>query len=477
MPPPLTYSQPSLKIGAKEDSLIAIGDAGICGNRGEDVPDLHQWLTVLYQGLPNHNYGWWLTTREHPDVATLVTAAQFVYGRFGERSGSLDADDYNDLQRALGRSVPAGGARTVLNRHLLLNMWRPLRLLERVRSRGINPFRLTDQGLELAQTTEPRRVLESILREVRFVHEDWTRPQVMASYTGISVHPYQVLSAVLEGTDGYLERHEYRLFVSRMRRDDQNSISEAIELVRDFRTRTQGTREALIALEAPVFPVPKSYQNWVDMDLHTFSLFALGTQFRRNDTVLVLAGTAVDATVANAFVFPQGSSTVETAVPDSLRRSSRRQVALRMPAANPLLDIPPPPSIEVNSGQEAEGFVRRLLEANGFDVRDFSRLRGYGFDLWARHPTTGSVYYCEVKSSTGTLGSVEFTRLEVEAAEKYGERYVVFCVEHFDSSRSNGEVWTVQDPWRDLPSVQTPNTTINYSAPRSEWLTVAKRLE
>ena len=279
------------------------------------MPDLHQWLTVLYQGLPNHNYGWWLTTREHQDVATLVTAAQFVYGRFGEQSGSFDTDDYNNLQRALGKSVPAGGARVVLNRHLLLNMWRPLRLLDRVRTRNINPFRLTDQGLELAQSTEPRRVLESVLREVRFVHEDWTRPQVMASYTGISVHPYQVLSAVLGGTDGYLDRHEYRLFVSRMRHDDQDSIDQAIELVRDFRTRNQGTREGLLALEAPVFPGKKSYHNWVDMDLHTFSLFALGTQFRRNDTALVLAGTAVDATVANAFVYPQGSGTVETSIP------------------------------------------------------------------------------------------------------------------------------------------------------------------
>ena len=441
------------------------------------MPDLHQWLTAQYQGLPDHNYGWWLTTREHPDVATLVTAVQFVYGRFGEQSGSLADDDYNDLQRALGRGVPARGARTVLNRHILLNMWRPLRLLERVQNGKINPFRLTDHGVELAQATEPRRVLESILREVRFVHQDWTRPKVMASYTGISVHPYQVLSAVLEGTDGYLGRHEYRLFVSRMRLDDQASISEAIELVRDFRACSQTTREGLVALEAPIFPNPKTYHNWVDMDLHTFSLFALGTQFRRSDTVLVLAGTAVDATVANAFVFPQGSSTVETTIPDSLRRPRRRQVALRTPAANPLFDTPPPPNIETNSGQEAEGFVTRLLEANGFEVRDFSRLRGYGFDLWARHPASGSVYYCEVKSSIGTLGRVEFTRLEVEAAEKYGERYVVFCVENFDSSRAIGEVWTIQDPWGDLPSVQTPNTTITYGAPRSEWRTVAKRLE
>ena len=441
------------------------------------MPDLHQWLQALYQGVPNHNYGWWLTTREHQDVATLVTAVQFVYGRFGRQRGSLSYDDYNDLQRALGRAVPAGGARTVLNRHLLLNMWRPLGLLERIQNNRINPFRLTDHGLELAQTTEPRRVLESILREIRFVHANWTRPQVMTSYTGIAVHPHQVLSAVLEGVGGYLGRHEYRLFVSRMRLDDQDSINEAIELIRDFRASSDATRNQLIALESPIFPGKKSYQNWVDMDLHTFSLFALGTQFRRNDTVIVLAGTAVDATVANAFVFPQGSASVETTVPESVRRPGRRQVALRTPAADPTFDIPPPPSIETNSGQEAEGFVRRLLEANGFEIRDFSRFRGYGFDLWARHPATGSVYYCEVKSSTGTLGSIEFTRLEVEAAEKYRERYVVFCVENFDSSGSTGEVWAIQDPWGDLPSVQTPKTTTTYSAPRSEWLTVARRLE
>ena len=441
------------------------------------MPDLHQWLTGLYEGLPNHNYGWWLTTRDHQDVATLVTAAQFVYGRFGEQNGSLEAADYNDLQRALGKSVPAQGARVVLNRHLLLNMWRPLRLLERVQSRRINPFRLTAQGLELAQSTEPRRVLESVLRNVRFVHKDWTRPQVMESYVGISVHPYQVLSAVLEGTDGYLDRHEYRMFVSRMRRDDQDSIGQAIELIKDFRSSTQEACEGLIALEASIFPSTKSHQNYVDMDLHTFSLFSMGTQFRRNDKALILAGTAVDATVTNAFVLPLGSSTVEISIPTGLRRSQRRQVELKPPAPDTLLDVPPAPSIEANTGQEAEGFVRRLLEANGFDVRDFSRLRGYGFDLWARHLETGSVYYCEVKSSTGTLGSVEFTRLEVDAAKKYGERYVVFCVENFDSSRSVGEVWTIQDPWTDLPSVQTPNTTITYRAPRSEWLTVARRLE
>ena len=410
------------------------------------------------------------------NVATLMTAVQFIYGRFGKQPGSLSDHDYDDLQRALGRSVPNAGAKRVLNRHLLLNMWRPLRLLERVRTDRINPFQLTDYGLELAHTTEPRRVLESVLRDMRFVHAEWSRPKVTASYTGISVHPYRVLKAVLNGVGGYLAREEYRLFLSRMRTDDDSSINEAIELIRDYRTHSENARASLLALEAPLFPKPKSYRNWVDMDLHTFSLFSLGTQFRRNDTVLVLSGTAVDVTVANAFVFPQGSASVPTPVPDSIRRPVQRQVALKTPAADPAFDIPPPPSIEANSGQEAEGFIRRLLEGNGFEVRDFSRFRGYGFDLWARHSTAGFVYYCEVKSSTKALRNIEFTRLEVEAAELYGERYVVFCVEHFDFSESTGEVWTLQDPWRDLPSVHMPRTTTVYSAPRSEWRAIARRL-
>ena len=441
------------------------------------MPELEQWLQAQYQGLPNHNYGWWLTTREHQDIATLVTAVQYLYGRFGNQAINLSPNDYNLLQQTLGQVVPPGGAKTVLNRQLLLNMWRPLRLLERARVDRINPFRLSDRGLELAQTTEPRRVLEAILRDIRFVDTNWTRPKVVTAYAGISVRPHQVLSAVLEGVGGYLTRNEYRLFVSRMRSDDDQSLAEAIDLIGDFRVTSDATRTQLLALERPLFPEAKSRQNWVDMDLHTFSLFALGTRFRRTDNVLVLSGTAVDATVANAFVFPEGTASVELEVPDAVRRPGQRQVSLRTPTADPNFDLPPPPSIIANTGQEAEGFVRRLLEANGFEVRDFSRFRGYGFDLWARHATTQPAYYCEVKSSTGNLGTIEFTRLEIEAAEQYRDRYIVFCVEQFDSSASTGEVRSIQDPWGYLPSVQTPKTTTTHSAPRSEWLQVSNRLE
>ena len=441
------------------------------------MPDLMPWLQGVYQALPHHNYGWWLTTREHQEVATLVTAVQFLYGRFGNHQISFSDDDYNDLYRALGRTVPANGARQVINRHLLLNMWRPLRLIEREQSNKINPFSLDEGGLELAQSAEPRRVLESILRQVRFVDPDWTRPGVITRYTGISVLPHGVLTAVLEGSGGYLSRQEYRLFVSRLRVDDNESVAQAVTLIQDFRAGPEALREQLISLEPPLFPTPKSYQDWVDMDLHTFSLFALGTHFKRIGSVLVLAGTAVDATVTNAFVFPSGSSQVETNVPSNVRKPIQRQMELRVPHDDPAADIPPIPNIEANSGQEAEAFVMRLLEANGFEVRDFSRLRGYGFDLWARHLDTGSIYYCEVKSSTNNLGTVELTRLEMEAAGKYRERFLLFCVEKFDLSESTGDVWVIQDPWDELPSLQTPKTTVMHSTSRTEWLQAAKKLE
>ena len=441
------------------------------------MAELEQWLQAQYQSLPHHNYGWWLTTREHQDVAILVTTVQYLCGRFGGQAISLSDNDYNQLQRVLGRAIPSNGAKTVINRHLLLNMWRPLGLLERARTGIINPFWLTDRGLELAQAGEPRKVLESILREIRFVDTDWTRPTVIASYDGISVRPHRVLSTVLEGVEGYLTREEYRLFVSRMRSDDEPSLTEAMRLIEEFRAAPESTRNRLLALEAPLFPGTKSYQNWTDMDLHTFSLFALGTRFRRNGTVLVLSGRPVDAIVANSFVFPEGTAPVEVKVPEVVRSPRRRQVALRTPKVDPALDLPPAPSIQANNGQEAEGFVSRLLEANGFEVRDFSRFRGYGFDLWARHPAAGVAYYCEVKSSTGYLGTIEFTRLEIQAAEQYRDRYIVFCVEQFVSSASTGEVRTVQDPWGHLPAVQTPKTTTTHSAPRSEWLSASNRLE
>ena len=437
--------------------------------------DIGTWLQNLYDSLPNQNYGWWLTTRDHQDVATLVTAVQFFYGRFGLTLGSLSDQDYDDLQIALGRNVPGSGAKSVLNRHLLLNMWRPLGLIERQKIGRINPFRLTYDGFEVARSSEPRILFESILREIRFVDPNRTKRGVASAYRGISVRPHRVLSELLDNLDGYIDREEYRLFAARMQSDNQSAINTAIQLIRNFRSCPEKERTAYSALEKSVFAEPKPYRNWVDMDLHTFSLFSLGTKFARHDTALVLAGTNVDAASANVFVFPQNTRVAIPLMPRSVETREHRQVALRIPSDDKH-DTPPAPNIQANSGREAEGFVRRMLEANEFEVRDFSRFRGFGFDLWARHIATRVVYYCEVKSSTSELSNIQFTRLEVEAAETYRDHYIVFCVEHFDFTQHAGDIWTIQDPWDGLPSIASPSTTISYNAPRSEWTVVADKL-
>ncbi|MCY4093221.1 MAG: DUF3883 domain-containing protein, partial [Caldilineaceae bacterium] len=332
------------------------------------------------------------------------------------------------------------------------------------------------RNLELAQTAGPRSMLENILKEIRFVDSRWTRPTVQKSHAGISVHPYRVLLSILSNVDGYLARDEYRLFVARMRNDDVSTIENSVEMIMRYRTLSSHDRSRLISMEEPIFPSRKPYSNWADMDLHTFSLFALGTRFGRNGQTLVLAGTSTDANLSNSYIVPENTAESQAPVTENLKPRERRQVKLRTPRVAPELDLPPPPSIEANNGQEAEMFVMRLLEANDFEVRNYSRLRGFGFDLWARHLSTGHVFYCEIKSSTSRLSTIGLTRLEAEAARKYGERYVVFCVEDFRSSDADGDVWTIQNPWEDLPSIRTPKMSESYSAPRSEWRAIASKL-
>ena len=135
------------------------------------------------------------------------------------------------------------------------------------------------------------------------------------------------------------------------------------------------------------------------LDRKTFSLFGAGRSFRRVDTTLVSTGSPSIAGALNTFLLPSGTTGVvpPTSVP---RRHRQRSVTLRTPEPDTHLDTPPSPDVQVSNWQEAEDFVAQLLSANSFEVRDFSRLRGYGFDLWARHTTTSTVYYVEVKSSS-----------------------------------------------------------------------------
>lgn len=436
----------------------------------QSYADILSHLRQVYAALPHHNYGWWLTTREHPDVATIVTALEFLYTRFGTTLIDLSDSDYNQLQRAIGRRVPSQGARQVINRHLLLNMWRPWCFLRRLNASRINPFTITPNGMQIAQgATPPRDIMESVLRQLRFVHTDWTRPDVATQYRGISLSPFQVLSAILAQTSNYISRDEYRLFIARLRSDDAQTIQIAVDSILGYRQLSPQQSSHLRNLEPPLFPNQKSYFNWVDMDLHTFSLFGAGRSFRRVDTILVSTGSPSIAGALNTFLLPAGATGVvpPTSVP---RRHRQRSVTLRTPEPDTHLDTPPSPDVQVSNWQEAEDFVAQLLSANSFEVRDFSRLRGYGFDFWARHTTTSVVYYVEVKSSSARLTTIELTRLEQEAAQQYRDKYLLFCVENWDAARIQGDVYVVQDPWFAIRALQSPRTSTVFVANRSQWI-------
>ena len=351
-----------------------------------------------------------------------------------------------------------------------------LKLVERTKQHRINPFRLTHYGLELAQTAEPRSVLETILKKIKFVDPEWTRPDVQKSHAGISVHPYRVLLNILSNLDGYLARDEYRLFVARMRSDDDSTTEHTVEMIKRYRTLSSQDCSHLISLEVPFFPSKKPYSNWVDMDLHTFSLFALGTQFRRNGQILVLAGTTTDATLSNSFIVPENFAASQAPVAENLKPRDRRQVKLRTPDVAPELDLPPAPSFEANNGQEAEMFIMRLLEANEFEVRNYSRLRGFGFDLWARHLSTEDVFYCEVKSVLQTCLQSVSRGWRLRRQRSMGKG--MWCFVWKTSSHRNRMVMfgRFKTHGKNLPSIQTPKMSESYSAPRSEWREIASKL-
>lgn len=111
----------------------------------------------------------------------------------------------------------------------------------------------------------------------------------------------------------------------------------------------------------------------------------------------------------------------------------------------------------------AEQAVRAVLEGDGWQVLDFSRL-GSGFDLKATK--NGVVRLVEVKSALGPC-SPTLTDREYAAAKKHRLSYVLAIVENFDPTKGVTVRW-VQDPAR---LQVTMRTTTAYYLPRSIWRT------
>lgn len=129
---------------------------------------------------------------------------------------------------------------------------------------------------------------------------------------------------------------------------------------------------------------------------------------------------------------------------------------------------PPSPMPELlepalrNSGVEAELDVAEDLAKFGWKVSYRGNQTGVGYDLEAEHES-GSRLRVEVKSSVA-FTTPELTESEWEAAQKYGDEFVLAVVDFLGSSRQ--AIWYVRNPAATATAIQR-DTTI-YRLPRSD---------
>ncbi len=416
---------------------------------------LQRVVQKIFTNLPSPDHGWWLITRDHIAFSELVTACQYFFTNARRNFISLSSVDYNQLHQALGRKVPMGGAGQTLRRHLLLNMMTPLGLIERRHPNKWDKIRLTKAGQQIAQGYLPALILEQRLRQIKFAKQPWSPPDRVERYSAFSVSPHHVLLTVLRRTSGYLDRHEYRLFVAHQR--NHKNMKIVIQNILSFRNLSHEQQKKFLNYERKQFGnAKKKYSNWSDMDLHTFSLMSLGTSFVRVGHELRLT--------QHIEARPQHIVIEESTNP--------LQIVIRRPLASPVPPTPPSPPIQANTGYDAEMLVASLLRAEGFEVFDYTRTRGYGFDLWIKHFQTGDIFFVEVKSSQSQLSSLTLTALEFQAAQQYGENYLLFIIEEL--RQPNPNIWVVQNPVQQIPNLAQPRRAIEYRSARSSWLAVSK---
>lgn len=99
------------------------------------------------------------------------------------------------------------------------------------------------------------------------------------------------------------------------------------------------------------------------------------------------------------------------------------------------------PIVILNTGTEAEVLVGQALEASGWDVGYFGNQRGLGFDLKAVKADV--TIHVEVKSSVGAC-TPELTDAEWQAAQRYGDSYILAVVSFLGSSGQ--DIAYVRDP-------------------------------
>ncbi len=315
---------------------------------------------------------------------------------------------------------------------------------------------LTARGLALANEQDTAAVFEDALREIRFCREPWYTPKRADEYSDFDIHPYEASLRVMRDSEGWIDRDEYELFVSRLRNADE--IPWAVDCVGKFRLLEERHRSLLLEDVRHQLPSDKTYQNWRDMSLHTFSLFSLGTSALRVNRELRL--------LDRAFLQPAAPRPTRTPVADKtpgIHSSERLPMPLRPPPTTPPELVTPPVAPMANSGTDAELLVGKMLEADGWRVVYYSHRRGFGFDIWAQRAEQAVLI--EVKSAVKSASTVTLTRLEYEAAQQYPANYILAIVEKLGTSAP--VIHYVSNPTAVLAINESVST--EYRIARSSW--------
>ena len=389
--------------------------------------------------------GWFIITRVHVSLSWLKGIAEYLENRGGSETIELSYHDYRRLATIIGTDTADPGVQ--LRRHHLLVMDKPLQLLQRTYRRSWNQIVLTSLGRNLANTEDPADVLEKSLSAIQFAIEPWSPPDRVNQYGEFNVRVYEVTKGVLRRCNGYIDRDEFDLFVSRVRSQGETSWAvDAIAMYRELSPDDQGLLRAEVRDRVPG---DKAYSNWRDVGLHTFSLFSLGTSMMREGTRLLLTSDWVDERLTPA---PPGA----VAAPQ-----------LRMPEPPELEEFLTPPAAPAsNDGSDAESFVAKVLRSQGWEVAFYTNRRGYGFDLWARKENRAMVI--EVKSSIGNLGTISLTATEYQAAQEHTNSFILALVEHMGTD--SPQLRMIQNPVAQLEIEE--HTSTSYTIPRAEWLRV-----
>lgn len=388
--------------------------------------------------------GWFIITRVHVALSWLKGISEYIEARGSGTSVVLTPQDYHRLATIIETTTADPGVQ--LRRHHLLVMDKPLQLLRRPNEPSWQEVELTVHGRALANSEDPAATLEAVLSEVRFASTPWCSSDRAKIYDEFEVPVYEAMRRVLSISEGYIERDEFDLFVSRIR--NLNEVDWATDAIEQYRQLSPGQQQALRSEVKSRIPGEKAYANWRDVGLHTFSLFSLGTSMLRDGTFLRLTQNwAAKHTEGTAQEYNIAAPELKMPTPDE-------SDALLTPPAAPAR----------NDGADAESFVAKVFRSQGWSVAFYTNRRGFGFDLWARRQNVAIVI--EVKSSVGSLGAITLTENEFRAAEEYGENFVLALVERLDSD--SPILRLIENPAATLDIVERASTTFTIS--RNEWL-------